>query len=140
MEGFDNRPLAAKVHLRTADNWYGVVTPPGWDNIIGELDSELAQIDPDYKIFQVKEKFGALRYYSSLDVNDQARKIVTLATLQSSITCEECGKKAELRTDRNWIRTLCNEHADPPVTTDQTIQERSFGSTANWLSGDSDAA
>ena len=38
-------------------------TGKGWQEIIENLDRELAKIDPNYTIDQIKEKFGGLRYY-----------------------------------------------------------------------------
>lgn len=35
----------------------------GWYPLIIDTDTRLAAIDPDYVVHQVKEKFGALRYY-----------------------------------------------------------------------------
>lgn len=37
--------------------------PPEWEELIVQLDKDLAAIDPDYQVQQVKEKFGGLRYY-----------------------------------------------------------------------------
>ncbi len=37
--------------------------PPEWEELIVQLDKDLAVIDPDYQVQQVKEKFGGLRYY-----------------------------------------------------------------------------
>ena len=37
--------------------------PAGWEQLIVDLDARLAAIDPDYAVAQIKEKFGALRYY-----------------------------------------------------------------------------
>ena len=35
----------------------------GWYQLIIDCDKELTAIDPKYSILQIKEKFGALRYY-----------------------------------------------------------------------------
>jgi hypothetical protein len=37
----------------------------GWCGIIDQLDKDITELDPDYSITQVKEKFGTLRYYAS---------------------------------------------------------------------------
>lgn len=39
--------------------------PQSWLPTLIELDQDLAAIDPDYEIRQVKEKFGSLRFYAS---------------------------------------------------------------------------
>ena len=39
----------------------------GWWGIIDQLDRDITELDPDYSIMQVKEKFGTLRYYADFD-------------------------------------------------------------------------
>jgi len=94
--------------------WYGCIAPDGWKDIVLKADEMLAHIDPDYQIFQIKEKFGTLRYYfgSNHDFDsveyDIMRAIEVWAEQRSQWTCESCGKFGELRTDRYWIVTLCD--------------------------------
>ena len=42
----------------------------GWYGIIIECHKKLKAIDPDYRILQIKEKFGSLRYYFASDSTD----------------------------------------------------------------------
>ena len=89
----------------------------GWFDIIWDLSSKLEPliqkcIDEDQdtelypKAFQVKEKFGGLRFYMTcgsreiFDLTDEAEAL-------SYKTCEECGEPGEKR-DSGWIHTLCN--------------------------------
>ena len=58
---------------------------------------------------QVKEKFGALRFYYT-GGNDEISGMVRMAESMSVLTCETCGKPGEQR-HGGWIRTLCDEHA-----------------------------
>lgn len=46
--------------------WAGISCGRGWYPILLRLDAQIAQIAPDYQVLQVKEKFGALRYYWAL--------------------------------------------------------------------------
>lgn len=39
---------------------------PGWHQLLVELDTTLARIEPGYEVHQIKEKFGGLRYYTGL--------------------------------------------------------------------------
>ena len=60
-------------------------------------------------VYQVKEKFGTLRFY--MDGYDEAISAYEdFAEAMSARTCEECGCPGELRT-QGWYRTLCNLHA-----------------------------
>lgn len=86
---------------------------PGWSEIIINLNRKLEMLDPDYKIIQIKEKFGALRYYYESDVKISAVKeamdrYVRHAEMQSIQTCEECGRRGKLvKRNLGWMKTLC---------------------------------
>lgn len=87
---------------------------PGWASIIRYIDKQLSDIDPDYKVLQIKEKFGGLRYYYVTDHQNykEMQKIVTDAENESFRTCDNCGTKENVETkpnDRGWVRTLCGE-------------------------------
>ena len=84
----------------------------GWDKIIIKLDEKLARIDPDYKIYQIKEKFGTLRFYYDTSVNNRDLKramdrYVRIAEILSSVTCEMCGDRGDLKKELLWKKTLC---------------------------------
>jgi hypothetical protein len=80
---------------------------PGWEPIVLELNQQLSAIDPAYEVHQVKEKFGGLRYYCSLDGNEQAVGLIRAAEARAAVTCEQCSKPGGSR-DGSWIRTLCD--------------------------------
>lgn len=80
---------------------------PGWALILTKLHEDLIKLDPEYRVAQVKEKFGSLRVYVdtySREVEDRIDK----AEAQSCHVCEFCGAKGELRNDRSWLKTLCD--------------------------------
>lgn len=58
---------------------------------------------------QVKEKFGALRFYYT-GGDDNIYGMVRMAESMSEVTCEECGSPGESR-GGGWVRTLCDTHA-----------------------------
>ncbi|WP_166969286.1 hypothetical protein [Brevibacterium atlanticum] len=92
----------------------------GWHKIIVELDSRIAAIAPNYKAEQIKEKFGALRfYYDSMSIDpsdwDTVNDLVRSAEDESLSTCEVCGATGSTvgpRTRSRWIKTLCETHAN----------------------------
>jgi hypothetical protein len=94
--------------------WYGCAAPDGWKDIVLRADKMLSHIDPDYKIHQIKEKWGTLRYYFGHNFEYESveagimRAIETWAEQRSANTCEQCGKFGELRTDSYYIVTLCD--------------------------------
>ncbi len=86
---------------------------------------------------QIKEKFGALRFYWShgeardiyidfIDVDGAVsgtisrgefdsqktlvRSLVETAMSASEVTCEECGRPGNLKLKNGWYLTRCNEH------------------------------
>ena len=61
------------------------------------------------KVKQIKEKFGRLRVYTTLN-DDYIFGIGDITELLSEFVCESCGEKGELRTNRRWVRTLCDGH------------------------------
>ena len=99
--------------MRENDYWLDVC-PDGWKSIANKADAMLKFIDPNYKIDQIKEKFGELRFYMHSDVEDEVkhdilRAITNYAENRSRHTCMECGKFGQLRDDHYWIVTLCDE-------------------------------
>jgi len=118
----DLAPELEEILRRIPDGWGRWVTmSKGWYRIIVELDRRLAELDPDYVICQVKEKFGGLRYYfepspsATPDTIAAMRAAVVEAEAESERTCEECGVSgAVLRDDRVYWQTLCNRCATRP--------------------------
>lgn len=63
-----------------------------------------------FHVIQVKEKFGALRFY--YDGGDREfAGAVSLAEMMSAVICEDCGKPGTKRNIRNWLCTLCGRCA-----------------------------
>ena len=75
------------------------------DCILRDIPTSIPQVVAD----QIKEKFGGLRFYYS-GGDEEVSGMVTLACNLSERTCEVCGNIGTFRTDRSWIRTLCDEH------------------------------
>lgn len=90
----------------------------GWAALIVECHERLSEIDPNYKILQIKEKFGGLRYYftpsESLDQSlvNQMIKIASYCEARSFHICEICGNPGKLNTKLRWHKTLCEKHTE----------------------------
>lgn len=106
---FNDRRLAS-------GGWYGCIVDDGWKDIVLKCDEQLAFMDPNYKINQVKEKFGGLRFYFETEKTGIEQEIMwaiaSYAERQSYSTCELCGKYGQLRDERRYIRTLCDSCED----------------------------
>lgn len=83
----------------------------GWYPILARLEERLREIDPDYRVYQVKEKFGDLRFYWAGRNFDAGRAAVADAEAEAARTCEVCGNPGDLRSRRGWFRTVCVECA-----------------------------
>ena len=92
---------------------FGFECGDGWYNIIYELSKKINDIiekmpeeDRPY-VFQVKEKFGTLRFYMSSETKEMS-ELINEYEKRSSFICETCGSYGELR-KYGWLRTLCNK-------------------------------
>lgn len=112
------REEIADILARIPVNWgRSIDCDKGWYEIIVRANNKIKFIDPEYKICQIKEKFGTLRYYyeskySFNSIEGQIIKdIIRSAEYESSHTCEVCGCKdfttVENRSNGYWLRTLC---------------------------------
>jgi hypothetical protein len=91
---------------------------PGWHPMILEA---LAQIDAivggdadKFRVRQIKEKFGELRFYYSADddVREKIAAIVDAIERRSRSTCEICGVgDCSIRSYRGYYKCVCVEHA-----------------------------
>ena len=80
----------------------------GWYPLIKDLITDLIELGWDKQVCQVKEKFGALRFYINTGSDEIFKKIHSYEN-QSYETCETCGEKGEFRLG-SWYKTLCNKH------------------------------
>ena len=89
--------------------------PVGWKKAFGEqlceeIQNELNKMDPvlasDYRILQIKEKYGSLCWYSNwttMEIDKILRKYEKI----SERTCSYCGEPATHYT-LNWISPYCS--------------------------------
>lgn len=101
------KPLITKLDA----HWKGDVGP-GWHALLDELHEKILAVDPDYKIVQVKEKFGGLRFYTE-STNPKTHDLEIEYETKSYEICEECGREGRLhrRVPGGWVRTLCSDCA-----------------------------
>jgi hypothetical protein len=87
----------------------------GWWPLIRDLAARLDVTCPGWGVFQVKEKFGGLRFYVHLgeasgDAAGRGWRAVQEAEAASFEICEQCGQPGILR-DGAWLKTLCDNHS-----------------------------
>lgn len=113
----NSNPQLEAIKARFEPGWGNhLFIGPGWHTLIINLDHALNAIYPEYTLYQVKEKFGSLRYYIGsvpTHLYEEIQRRITFAELLASGTCEECGDTAtaKLRSG-SWLKTLCDTHAN----------------------------
>lgn len=91
----------------------------GWVPLVEKLVDDILALEPEnFRIHQVKEKFGGLRFYYGCSANhertihlfEKINDLVSEAEEASYHICEVCGHDGRLRDERSWILTLCDKH------------------------------
>lgn len=89
------------------NSFVGFDPPFGWVPIVLELHNSLLA-NPNYRIVQVKEKFGELRFYVEGLTNEE-RHMVMAAERGSTNICQHCGTKDSVDwRNHGWVATLCD--------------------------------
>jgi len=87
--------------------------PKGWEQLVLDAHAKLVETDPEYKIMQIKEKFGGLRFYVAHKDYEAAEEAIRPAEIASYETCDTCGTKENVSTATlgegfYWVLTLCD--------------------------------
>lgn len=95
--------------------------PEGWHQLYLELIDALERIDPDLKVVQAKEKFGALRVYLAAPT-PELHALIDAASRASSLTCQTCGREGQItKSGTGLIAALCDEHAAGAARADAPV-------------------
>ena len=84
----------------------------GWAQMIHTLFDAKPK---DTRVHQVKEKFGGLRFYVG-GTTDMFHNLIDDMENASYTICETCGNSGSLRTERSWVKTLCDDCAKPETS------------------------
>ncbi|MBD3353576.1 MAG: hypothetical protein GF364_18980, partial [Candidatus Lokiarchaeota archaeon] len=93
---------------------FGFECGSGWFNLIYELSKKICEIadkeklDPYPKAFQVKSKYGELRYYID-NGSDKINEVIQIAENKSRNICEGCGAPGNSVQVHGWIYTTCDK-------------------------------
>jgi hypothetical protein len=99
--------------------------PQGWFKAFGmqmveELSQALGENAKNYRITQIKEKFGGLRWYDA-GCTKEGYEVIRKYEGLSIITCIICGEPATKISD-GWISPYCNEHFNEKWNVYATIE------------------
>lgn len=92
---------------------FGFECGPGWYKIIEKLTDDINAIIQRDKLENfyattVKEKYGTLRYYMSIET-DEMSDLIEKAEDETEITCEVCGNPGQMSRNGYWLAVRCNE-------------------------------
>jgi len=85
--------------------------PPGWTNELEQMHLRLAAIEPQYRLAEVKEKFGRLRVYlpGKPRMDAALNGVIEEYERRSAQVCQECGAPGCSRAEPGRrIATLCD--------------------------------
>lgn len=86
---------------------FGCECGKGWFDLIFRLCEDIEKANPEnFKVEQVKEKFGGLRFYYS-GGSQEVHSLVDKAESDSYNICENCGTRDNVTSEGSWILTLC---------------------------------
>jgi hypothetical protein len=108
--------LYADRHNNKSPFCWGFECGDGWEPLIRKLSQEVEAIivampekeRKKFRVKQVKEKFGTLRFYMGV-AHDAIHAAIERAEQESAVTCEACGAAGKTR-NNGWISVLCDEH------------------------------
>jgi hypothetical protein len=104
-----DRPYAAEGYPNCEEGWRDLL-----EQCCARIEIALAG-GGALRVVQIKEKFGALRFYWSGYLPDAAKakvdEAIALAAALSACTCEICGAEGRLYNRDGWLATACPEHA-----------------------------
>jgi hypothetical protein len=111
--------------------WISCSAPVGWTQrlvkLFGDLDALLGERAQDFRIEQMKEKFGGLRLYWKINTRasgrepwppelvEQVRALISSAEDETNSLCQSCGLPGrqdgwDTGSELTWIATRCRFH------------------------------
>lgn len=115
IERVNNLPECIREHMWTNDPCWSYC-PEGWRDLVTRLHNALVQVAPDYRLSQIKEKFGGLRFYTNISHTEDSipHMIISHFESMSTTTCDVCGKRGMVvqAGPDNWpyVASRCEEH------------------------------
>jgi hypothetical protein len=103
-------PLAARGWPAVDDGWRDLL-----ERACARILAAVRLDGGSFRVTQVKEKFGTLRFYwegsLSPETATRVEEAIDLAEARSTTTCEVCGEPGVLRAG-GWMQTRCDAHAE----------------------------
>ncbi len=110
-------------HINLNDHiWNELINTPneygtGWHDLIIELIEKIEEIYrknntdiSEFKIDQIKEKYGELSFDASSSIKE-VYDVILEYEYKADTICEECGETGSLCENNGWLQTLCEKCA-----------------------------
>lgn len=112
-ELFDLAPgWFGRTNPRASLMYFGFEVGDGWYKLLRQLIIDLKPVVSDkFKVVQVKEKFGGLRFYVD-GASSVADKLIEEAERKSYTVCEVTGGIGSLHSRGGWVKTISPEYAE----------------------------
>lgn len=102
-ERLKNQFSFVQCEVECGDGWFGLLFV-----LCFRIQKYLSENNiSNYKVIQIKEKFGTLRFYDE-NSRHEIDEYVRDAEAVSEVTCEHCGNPGTLRSG-NWVMVLCDD-------------------------------
>lgn len=96
---------------------FGLECGNGWHQLIWNLSEKIEEVlltlpeseRINFKVAQVKEKFGGGRFYID-GINEKISSLIREFEVNTFKTCEECGETGIKRVKGMWIYVSCENH------------------------------
>lgn len=102
-------PVARSVGFECFRGWRPILT-----RLLERLEVAIAAqpVDrrDDFRIVQIKQKFGRLRVQLSEEPTQEMRAAIDEAEEASAVTCEVCGASGVLADRNGWTSVKCAQH------------------------------
>ncbi|SHJ18890.1 hypothetical protein SAMN02745165_01746 [Malonomonas rubra DSM 5091] len=95
-----------------------IMIDDGWFDLVYQLCNFLQHSadqcgDPQIACFQIKEKFGGMRFDIDGECNDYQAGAIQFAQLLSGVICDKCGRPGTQQgNSRGWCQTRCTDFAE----------------------------
>jgi hypothetical protein len=107
-------PAVQRVADRIVTGWWPQLQiGRGWWELVAALDARLSQLDPEYRVTQIRAANGVLQYDVSAGADDEFLRLVIDAETTSAGICEQCGRPGTRHVVRGGRVVACDEHWNP---------------------------
>jgi hypothetical protein len=104
-------PLARSVGFESLKGWRPILGRL-FERLEGTIAQQPVEARGDFRIVQIKQKFGRLRVYLSKEATPEMRAAIDEAEEESTTTCEVCSAPGRLVDRSGWTSVKCAAHED----------------------------